>query len=80
VHLLRLNRAHLLLLVLVDTNQRLLVGPLLALMHVMVPVGDKLLLVQAPTGGVTVAIPERGALAGPSAPTSTSTRWALVTM
>jgi hypothetical protein len=34
----------------------------------------------APAGGAAVAAPERGALPGPSAPTSTSTRWALVTM
>jgi hypothetical protein len=33
----------------------------------------------APAGGVAAAAPERGALAGPSAPTSTSTWWALVT-
>jgi hypothetical protein len=35
--------------------------------------------VAAPAGGAAAAAPERGALAGPSAPTSTSTRWALVT-
>jgi hypothetical protein len=34
----------------------------------------------APAGGAAAAAPERGALAGQSAPTSTSTRWALVTM
>jgi hypothetical protein len=34
----------------------------------------------APAGGAAAAAPERGALAGPSAPTSTSTRRALVTM
>jgi hypothetical protein len=34
----------------------------------------------AHAGGVAVAAPERGALGGPSAPTSTSTRWALVAM
>jgi hypothetical protein len=34
----------------------------------------------APAGGVAAAAPERGALGGPSAPNSTSTRWALVTM
>jgi hypothetical protein len=33
----------------------------------------------APAGGAAAAAPERGALAGPSARTSTSTRWALVT-
>jgi hypothetical protein len=33
----------------------------------------------APAGGAAAEAPERGALAGPSAPTSTSTRWALVT-
>jgi hypothetical protein len=33
----------------------------------------------APAGGAAAA-PERVALAGPSAPTSTSTRWALVTL
>jgi hypothetical protein len=33
----------------------------------------------APAGGAPAAAPEGGALAGPSAPTSTSTRWALVT-
>jgi hypothetical protein len=32
----------------------------------------------APAGGAAAAAPERGALAGPSAPTSTSTRWAMV--
>jgi hypothetical protein len=36
-------------------------------------------LVRAPAGGAAAAAPEGGALAGPSAPTSTSTRWALVT-
>ena len=34
---------------------------------------------KAPAGGAAAAAPEGGALAGPSAPTSTSTRWALVT-
>jgi hypothetical protein len=38
------------------------------------------ILVQAPAGGAAAGAPEGGALAGPSAPTSTSTRWALVTM
>jgi hypothetical protein len=33
----------------------------------------------APAGCAAAAAPEGGALAGPSAPTSTSTRWALVT-
>jgi hypothetical protein len=33
----------------------------------------------APDGGAAAAAPEGGALAGPSAPTSTATRWALVT-
>jgi hypothetical protein len=33
---------------------------------------------KAPAGGAAAAAPERGALAGPLAPTSTSTRWALV--
>jgi hypothetical protein len=33
----------------------------------------------APAGGVAAAAPEGDALACPSAPTSTSTRWALVT-
>ena len=33
----------------------------------------------APAGGAAAAAPEGGALVGPSAPTSTSTRWALVT-
>jgi hypothetical protein len=33
----------------------------------------------APAGGAAAAAPERGALACPSAPTSYSTRWALVT-
>jgi hypothetical protein len=33
----------------------------------------------APAGGTAAAAPEEGALAGPSAPTSTSTRWAMVT-
>jgi hypothetical protein len=36
--------------------------------------------IEAPAGGAAAAAPERGALGGPSAPTSTSTRWALVTM
>jgi hypothetical protein len=35
---------------------------------------------RAPVGGAAAAASERGALAGPSAPTSTSTRWALVTL
>jgi hypothetical protein len=35
--------------------------------------------VKAPAGDAAAAAPDRGALAGPSAPTSTSTRWALVT-
>jgi hypothetical protein len=35
---------------------------------------------EAPAGGAAAAAPERGALACPSAPTSTSTRWAPVTM
>jgi hypothetical protein len=34
---------------------------------------------RAPAGGAAAAAPEGGALACPSAPTSTSTRWALVT-
>jgi hypothetical protein len=34
---------------------------------------------EAPAGDAAAAAPERGALAGPSAPTSISTRWALVT-
>jgi hypothetical protein len=34
----------------------------------------------APAGGAAAAAPERGALAWPSAPTSTSTRWALLTL
>jgi hypothetical protein len=34
----------------------------------------------APAGGAAAAAPERDALTGPSAPTSTSTRWAPVTM
>jgi hypothetical protein len=34
---------------------------------------------RAPAGGAAAAAPEKGALVGPSAPTSTSTRWALVT-
>jgi hypothetical protein len=33
----------------------------------------------APAGGAAAAAPKGGALARPSAPTSTSTRWALVT-
>jgi hypothetical protein len=33
----------------------------------------------APAGGAAAATPEGGALVGPSAPTSTSTRWALIT-
>jgi hypothetical protein len=33
----------------------------------------------APAGGAAAAAPEGGALACPSAPTSTSARWALVT-
>jgi hypothetical protein len=37
-------------------------------------------LVAAPAGGAAPAAPERGALGSASAPTSTSTRWALVTM
>jgi hypothetical protein len=36
--------------------------------------------VPAPAGGATAAAPEGGAFACPSAPTSTSTRWALVTL
>jgi hypothetical protein len=39
----------------------------------------KVPLTQAPAGGAAAAAPEGCALAGPSAPTSTSTRWALVT-
>jgi hypothetical protein len=35
---------------------------------------------EALAGGAAVAAPERGALESPSAPTSTSTRWALVTL
>jgi hypothetical protein len=34
----------------------------------------------APAGGAAAEAPEGGAFAGPSAPTSTSTRWALVTL
>jgi hypothetical protein len=34
----------------------------------------------APAGGAAAAALEGGALVGPSAPTSTSTRWALVAM
>jgi hypothetical protein len=33
----------------------------------------------APADGAAAAAPEGGALVGPSAPTSTSTRWALLT-
>jgi hypothetical protein len=36
-------------------------------------------MIGAPPGGAAAAAPEGGALAGPLAPTSTSTRWALVT-
>jgi hypothetical protein len=35
---------------------------------------------EAPAGGAAAAAPEGGALPGQSAPTSTSTRWTLVTM
>jgi hypothetical protein len=35
---------------------------------------------RAPAGGAAAAAPEWGVLAGPSAPTSTSMRWALATL
>jgi hypothetical protein len=41
---------------------------------------QKLTKIAAPAGGASAAAPERGALAGPSAPTSNSTRWALVNL
>jgi hypothetical protein len=43
-------------------------------------VGELSVCAVVPAGGATVAAPKGGAFACPSAPTSTSTRWALVTL
>jgi hypothetical protein len=42
-------------------------------------IADNISIFEAPAGGVAAAGPEGGALADPSAPTSTSTWWAMVT-